>query len=50
MTPQILSYFCTMKDPRIDRKKLHPLDAAQNFIFLMRLPVLTGKDFFLLRL
>ena len=26
MVPKILSYFCDMKDPRIERRKLHPLE------------------------
>ena len=25
MVPKILSYFCSMKDTRMERKKLHPL-------------------------
>jgi len=41
MKPQILSYFCTMKDPRIDRKKLHPLE---NIIFISIASVLCGAE------
>ena len=41
MKPKILSYFCTMKDPRIDRKKLHPLD---NIIFITISAVLCGAE------
>ena len=41
MIPQILSYFRTMKDPRIDRKKLHPLD---NLIFISIAAVLCGAE------
>ena len=41
MKPPILSYFCTMKDPRIDRKKLHPLD---NIIFITIAAVLCGAE------
>jgi predicted transposase YbfD/YdcC len=41
MEPQILSYFRTMKDPRIDRKKLHPLE---NLIFITIAAVICGAE------
>lgn len=41
MQPKILSYFCTMKDPRIDRKKLHPLD---NIVFISIAAVICGTE------
>ena len=37
----ILSYFCTMKDPRIDRKKLHPME---NIIFITIAAILCGAE------
>ena len=37
--PKILSYFCEMKDSRIERKKLHPL---VNIIFITISAVLCG--------
>ncbi|MCL2041951.1 MAG: transposase family protein [Bacteroidales bacterium] len=33
MTPKILSYFCSMKDPRIERKKLYPLTTDEKVYF-----------------
>ena len=36
-----LSYFCDMKDPRIERRKLHPLD---NIIFITIAAVLCGAE------
>ena len=41
MVPKILLYFCSMKDPRIERKKLHPLD---NIIFITIAAVLCGAE------
>ena len=41
MKPEILSYFCTMKDPRIDRKKLHPLE---NIVFIAIAAILCGAE------
>ena len=37
MIPKILSYFCSMRDTRIERRKLHPLD---NIIFITMVFVL----------
>ena len=39
--PKILSYFCEMKDSRIERKKLHPL---VNIIFITISAVLCGAE------
>lgn len=41
MKPKILSYFCDMKDPRIDRKKLHPFE---NIIFISIAVVVCGAE------
>jgi predicted transposase YbfD/YdcC len=41
MKPKVLSYFRTMKDPRIDRKKLHPLE---NIILISMAAVICGAE------
>ena len=41
MRPEILSYFFSMKDPRIERKKLHPLE---NIIFISIAAVICGAE------
>jgi len=41
MRSHILSYFCTLKDHRMDRKKLHSLD---NIVFITIAAVLCGAE------
>lgn len=41
MKSNILSYFSTMEDPRIDRQKLHPLD---NIIFISIAAIICGAE------
>ncbi len=41
MKPKILSHFCEMKDPRINRKKSHPLE---NIILISIAAVICGAE------
>lgn len=41
LSSRLISYFCGMKDPRLDRKKLHPLE---NIVFISVAAVMCGAE------
>ena len=45
MVPKILSYFCSLKDPRIERKKLHPLLSPYLYFIFSNLNHLVIQSF-----